>query len=65
MLYEVVKPLRYFRVGAKMDIDPDQPLHARLIADGTLAPVEKKPKAEKREKKIRQPKEVKDDSQDE
>jgi len=65
MLYQVSKPLRYFKIGAQMDIDPEHPLHARLIADGTLTPVEKKPKAAKRETKVTEPTEAKDDSQDE
>jgi len=27
MLYQVSKPLRYFKIGAQMDIDPEHPLH--------------------------------------
>lgn len=66
MQYRVSKPLRYFKIGAQMDIDPEHPLHARLIADGTLTPVKakKKPKAAKRETKVVEPTEAKDDSQD-
>ena len=64
MLYRVAKHLRYFHIGAEMDIDPDKPLHSRLIANGTLEPVRKKPKASKRETKVIEPAEAKDDSQD-
>ncbi len=51
MLYRVAKPLQYFKIGAKMDIDPEKPFYVRLINNGTLEPVKKKPKAEKRETK--------------
>jgi len=34
MLYQVSKPLRYFKIGAQMDIDPEHPLHPRLIVTG-------------------------------
>lgn len=61
MLYKVAKPLRYFHIGSQMDIDPEAPFYQRLISNGTLEPVEKKPKASKREKKIVEPTEAKDD----
>lgn len=66
MLYRVAKPLQYFQIGAQMDIDPEKPFYVRLINNGTLEPVHKKPKASKREKKVVEPTESKaDDGQDE
>lgn len=63
MRYRVVKPLQYFHIGSVMDIDPTTKLHSRLISEGILEPVEKRPKASKREKKVIEAQEVKDDSQ--
>lgn len=65
MLYRVAKPLQYFKIGAQMDIDPEKPFYVRLIANGILEPVHKKPKASKRETKVIEPKEVKNDGADE
>lgn len=64
MLYRVAKPLRYFKIGSQMDIDPDAPFYQRLINNGTLEPVHKKPKASKREKKIVEPTEAKEDDRE-
>lgn len=59
MRYRVVKPLQYFHIGAEMDIDPTTKLHSCLISEGILEPVEKKPKASKRETKVIKPSEAK------
>ncbi len=65
MKYRVAKPLRYFHIGSEMDIDPNTPYYSRLIQSGILEPVQKQPKASKREKKVIEPDEVKNDGADE
>jgi len=64
MQYRVAKPLPHYQLNQVIDLDPAHPYHQRLEAAGIIVPVAKKPKAEKREKKVIAPKEVKDDRQD-
>jgi len=61
MQYRVAKPLAHYQLNQVIDLDPAHPYHQRLEAAGIIEPVAKKPKADKREKKVIAPKEVKDD----
>lgn len=64
MEYQFIKPTRRYKVGDTLEMNPDHEWTRQRLERGIVEPV-RKPKAAKREKKVVDSFEVKDDSQDE